>query len=63
MTTVDALSWGVRPSLDTSWFPTRNEISKTIWAWVVPDRNVGAVAVLACALAAVGVGAVAVARR
>ena len=63
LTTVDALSWGVRPATETSWFPSRNEISKTIWAWAVPDRNVGAVAVLACALAAVGVGAVAVVRR
>ena len=41
---------------DTPWFPTRNEISKTIWAWVVPDRNVGALLVLARALAAVSVG-------
>ena len=63
LTTVDALSWGVRPPDDTSWFPSRNEISKTIWAWIVPDRNVGALAVLACALAAVGVGAAAVVRR
>jgi hypothetical protein len=63
LTTIDALSWGVRPSLDTSRFPSRNEISKTIWTWVVPDRNVGALAVLICALAAVGVGARAVTRR
>jgi hypothetical protein len=63
LTTVDALSWGVRRSLDTSWFPTRNEISKTIWWWVVPDRNVGALFLLACALAAVTVGARAVVRR
>jgi hypothetical protein len=63
LTTVDALSWGVRRSLDTAWFPTRNEISKTIWAWVVPDRNVGALFVLACALAAVSVGAAVAVRR
>jgi hypothetical protein len=63
LTTIDALSWGVRPSLDTSRFPTRNEISKTIWTWVVPDRNIGALAVLVCALAAVAVGAQAVVRR
>jgi len=63
LTTIDAVSWGVRPPDDTSWFPTRNEISKTIWAWVAPDRNVGALVVLLCALAAVGVGAVSVARR
>jgi hypothetical protein len=63
LTSVDALTWGVRPVGDTSWLPDRSEISKTIWAWVVPDRNVGALAVLLCALAAVSVGAVAVARR
>jgi hypothetical protein len=63
LTTVDALSWGVRPPNDTSWFPNRNEISTTIWAWVVPDRNVGALVVLLCALAAVSVGAVAMVRR
>jgi hypothetical protein len=63
LTTVDALSWGVRRSLDTAWFPTRNEISKTIWTWVVPDRNVDALFVLICALAAVSVGAAAVVRR
>jgi hypothetical protein len=63
LTTVDALSWGVRPPDDTSWFPTRNEISKTIWAWAGLDRNVSALLVLACALAAVGVGAVARVRR
>ena len=63
LTTVDALSWGVRPPDDTSWLPNRNEISKTIWAWVVPDRNVGALAVLVCALAAVSLGAAAVVRR
>ena len=63
LTTVDALSWGVRPLARHVWFPTRNEISKTIWAWVVPDRNVCALAVLVCALAAVSVGAAAVVRR
>jgi hypothetical protein len=63
LTTVDSLSWGVRPSLDNSWFPSRNEISKTIWTWVVPDRNVGALFVLLCALAAVSVGSAAMVRR
>lgn len=63
LTTVDSVTWGVRPSLDTSWLPSRNEISKTAWAWLGPDRNVSALLVLACALAAVGVGAVAEARR
>jgi hypothetical protein len=59
LTTVDAVTWGVRPSLDTSWIPSRNEISRTVWVWLGPDRNVGALLVLVCALAAVGVGAVA----
>ena len=63
LTTVNALSWGVRAPDDASWFPNRNEIAKTIWAGIVPDRNVGALVVLACALAAVSVGTVAVVRR
>jgi hypothetical protein len=63
LTTVDAVTWGVRPALDTSWIPSRNEIAKTVWAWLGPDRNVGALLVLSCALAAVGVGAAAEARR
>lgn len=63
LTTIDALSWGVRPSLDTSRFPSRNEISKTILWWIVHDRNLVALFILFCALAAVSVGAVAVSRR
>ena len=63
LTTIDALSWGVRPSLDNARFPNRNEISRTIWAWIEPDRNVCALFVLICALAAVGVGTAAVVRR
>ena len=43
--------------------PSRDEISKTVWVWLGPDRNVGAMLVLLCALAAVGTGAVARARR
>jgi hypothetical protein len=60
---VDAVTWGVRPFDDTSWVPSRNDIAKTVWAWIVPDRNVGAALVLVCSLAAVGTGAVAWARR
>jgi hypothetical protein len=30
---------------------------KTVWTWVVPNRNVGAALVLACSLAAVGAAA------
>jgi hypothetical protein len=63
LTTVDAVTWGVRPPSDTSWLPSRDEISKTVWVWLGPDRNLGAATVLACALAAVGVGAVAAVRR
>jgi hypothetical protein len=63
LTTVDAVTWGVRPPSDTSWVPSRNEISKTVWVFLGPDRNVGAALVLACALAAVGVGARATVRR
>jgi hypothetical protein len=54
---VDAVTWGVRPFDDTSWVPSRNEIMKTVWTWVVPNRNVGAALVLACSLAAVGAAA------
>jgi hypothetical protein len=63
LTTVDAVTWGVRPPSDTSWVPSRDEISKTVWVFLGPDRNVGAALVLACALAAVGVGALAAVRR
>jgi hypothetical protein len=60
---VDAMTWGVRPFDDTSWIPSRNELAKTVWTWIVPNRNLGAALVLACSLAAVGTGAVAWARR
>jgi hypothetical protein len=63
LTTVDAGTWGERPPSDTTGLPSRNEIAKTVWVWLGPDRNLGAALVLACALAAVGVGAVAAARR
>ena len=53
---VDAMTWGVRRFDDTSWIPSRNDIAKTIWTSVVPNRNVGALLVLACSLAAVGAG-------
>jgi hypothetical protein len=60
---VDAITWGVRPFDDPSWIPSRNELAKTVWTWIVPNRNLGAALVLACSLAAVGTGAVAWARR
>jgi hypothetical protein len=60
---VDATTWGVRPFDDTSWVPSRDEIAKTVWTWIVPNREVGAALVLACSLAAVGAGAFAWRRR
>ena len=60
---VDAMTWGVRRYDDPSWVPSRNDIAKTVWAWVVPNRNVGALLVLLCSLTAVGVGTLAWSRR
>jgi hypothetical protein len=60
---VDAMTWGVRPFDDRSWLPNRDEIANSAWTWIVSNRNVGAVLVLGCALAAVGVGAFVRARR
>jgi hypothetical protein len=60
--TLDAATWPVRPFDDTSWIPSRNDIAKTVWTWVVPNRNVGVALMLACALAAVSLGAAAVRR-
>jgi hypothetical protein len=60
---VDAVTWGVRRFDDTSWLPGRDEIAKSVWTWIVPNRNVGAALVLACSLAAVGTGAAAWRRR
>jgi hypothetical protein len=60
--TLNAATWPVRPFDDTSWVPSRNEIAKTVWTWIVPNRNVGVALMLACALAAVSLGAAAVRR-
>ena len=46
-----------------AWFPTRNEISRTIWAWIVPDRNVGALPFCSARLQRSSVGTAAVVRR
>jgi len=61
--TVDAVTWGVRRFDDTSWIPSRSDISNSAWTWIVPNRNVGAALVLACSLLAVGAGATAWRRR
>ena len=60
---VNAGTWGVRPFDDTTWLPNRDEIMNTVWTWLVPNRNVGVALVLACSLAAVGVGTAQWARR
>jgi hypothetical protein len=60
--TLNAATWPVRPFDDTSWVPSRNEIAKTVWTWLGPNRNVGVALMLACALAAVSLGVAAVRR-
>ena len=57
------MTWGVRRFDDSSWVPSRNDIAKTTWAWIVPNRNVGAILVLGFSLAAIGTGAAAWSRR
>jgi hypothetical protein len=63
LTSVDSMTWGVRRFDDSSWVPSRNDIAKTAWAWIVPNRNVGAILVLGFSLAAIGTGAAAWSRR
>ena len=58
--TVQALSWGVRSESSTAYLPRRTDVMATIWSVAGLNRNLAAVVVLACALAAV---AVAVVRR
>jgi hypothetical protein len=55
-TTANSVTWGVRPPETASWLPTRNELANTVWTWLGVDRTVGIAIVLACALAAAGVG-------
>jgi hypothetical protein len=55
LTTADGVTWGIRRYDDTSWVPSRGDIAKTVWSWLGIDRNVGALLVLLCALAAVSV--------
>jgi hypothetical protein len=55
LTTADAVTWGIRRYDDTSWVPSRGDIAKTVWSWLGADRNVGALLLLLCALAAVSV--------
>jgi hypothetical protein len=58
--TVQALSWGVRSEHSTAYLPKRTDVMATIWSVAGLNRNVAALVVLACGLAAV---AVAVVRR
>jgi hypothetical protein len=55
--TVQALSWGVRSEHDTAYLPGKNDVMATIWSVGGLNRDVAAVLVLVCALAAVAVGA------
>lgn len=63
LTTADTATWAVRPPTDTSWLASRDDLAKTVWSWLVPNRNVGIGIVLLCALAAVALGGVAALRR
>jgi hypothetical protein len=56
--TVQALSWGVRSESSTAYLPKRTDVMATIWSVAGLSRNLAAVLVLACALAAVGVAVV-----
>jgi hypothetical protein len=55
--TVQALSWGVRSEHDTAYLPGKNDVMASIWSIGGLNRDVAAVLVLACAVAAVAVGA------
>ena len=56
LTTAGAVTWGVRPFDDTAWIPGRDQLAKTVWAWLGVNRIVGAGILLSCALATVGLG-------
>jgi hypothetical protein len=56
--TVQALSWGVRRTLDTAYLPGKNDVMATVWSLAGAQRDLGAVLVLACALASLGVAVV-----
>jgi hypothetical protein len=60
--TVQALSWGVRRTLDTAYLPGKNDVMATVWFLLGAHRDLGAALVLACALASFGV-AIAGSRR
>jgi hypothetical protein len=53
--TVQALSWGVRRTLDTAYLPGKNDVMATVWSLGGVQRDLGAALVLACALASLGV--------
>ena len=54
---VQALSWGVRSELDTSYLPSKNDVMATIWGAAGLQRDIAAALVLATALAAFVVAA------
>jgi hypothetical protein len=49
--TVQALSWGVRRTLDMAYVPGKNDVMATVWFLLGAHRDLGAAVVLACALA------------
>ena len=53
--TVQALSWGVRRTLDMAYLPGKNDVMATVWSLGGVQRDLGAALVLACALASLGV--------
>jgi hypothetical protein len=59
LTTADAATWSIRPTKDGSWLPSRDEIAKTVWTWLGPDRYGGVAIVLAAAAAALALGTIA----
>jgi hypothetical protein len=54
---VQALSWGVRSELDTSYLPSKNDVIATIWSVAGLQRDAAAALVLAAALAAFALAA------
>ena len=54
---VQALSWGVRSEHASSYLPKKTDVMATIWSVAGLNRNLAALLVLLCALAAVAVGA------
>jgi hypothetical protein len=60
---VDAMTWSLRGPNDRSILPTRGDVAQTVWSELGLNRDIGAIVVLGCALAAVAVGGRALVRR